>query len=66
MYLLHSPQFQAVRDHSPAAPLNMSAHLVFGRPILLLPFLTSHSVAACAYPHQSILATWPPHFHFRP
>ena len=63
MCVLHSRLFLAVRDHCPAALLKVSAHLVFGRPVLLLPNLTSHTDVACAHLRWSILATWPPHFH---
>ena len=41
-------------------------HQAFGRPVLLLPILTSHTDVASAYLRWSILATLPlPHFHLR-
>ena len=61
--VLHSRLFLAVRDHCPAALLKVCAHWVFGRSVLRLPNLTSHTDVACAYLRWSILATWPPHFH---
>ena len=66
MYLLHSLLFLTVRGQCPpAALLNVSAHRVCGRPVLLLPSPTSHTDFACAYLRRSIFSTWPPHFHFR-
>jgi hypothetical protein len=66
VYLPHSPRFWAFRDHCPpSATLNVSAHRMFGRPVLLLPILTSHIDAACTQPRWSILATWRSHLHFR-
>jgi hypothetical protein len=64
--LLHSLLFLAVRGQCPAAVLlNMSARRVCGRPVLVLPSLTSHTDVASAYLRRSILATWPPHFRLR-
>ena len=49
-------QVLALREYSPPATLlNVSAHRVFGRPILLSPILTSHTDAACAHLRGSIL-----------
>ena len=42
-------QFSSARDHQ-----------VFGRPVLLLPILTSHTDVACAYLRWYIIATLPP------
>jgi hypothetical protein len=56
-----SLRFLAARDHCPPATiLNVSAHRVFGRPILLLPVLTSHTDVARGHLLWSILATWSP------
>jgi len=42
VHLLHSLRSQAARDHSPpAALLNVSAHRVFGHPVLFFPILTT-------------------------
>jgi hypothetical protein len=40
--------------------LELAAHRVCGRPVLLLPSLTSHTDVACAYLRPSIFATWLP------
>jgi len=66
LYLPHSLTFSSAHDHFPPATfLNLTAHQVFGSPVLLLPILTSHTDVACPHLRWYILVTFPPHFHLR-
>jgi hypothetical protein len=66
VYLLQSLWILVVHHHCPPVTLlNASAHQVSDHPVLLVPSLTSHIDVACVHLCWTLLATWPPHFHFR-